>query len=236
MTGFQRFVHQQPAPAAPGDFAGANPRASLPAPSGGFVAGTDPLVVGNFAWGNPDTGKAESNSANGGLIGFVHREQGQTIITTFLDESRFAVQAGFMVTLMSRGDFWADFGDAGCNVGDPVYANNTTGAPQTSSSGATITPFVCATSVPVPAIATGATIAVTTGIATFGAVSQGTFEVGQTLTWSGMPANTEVRVVEVIDALHVQTDFRGRPAVSSTTITGRAGQLAKISTWSQPTA
>lgn len=236
--GFQKWVNQQPAPAVKGDFAGANPRASLLAPAGGFKAGSDPLTVGNFAWANPDTGIAESNSANGGLIGFVHREN-QTVITEFLGESRMVVQAGFPVTLQAQGDYWADFGDAGCEVGDPVYANNTTGAPQVSASGATLTNFVCASSVPVPAVSTAsATIAALTGVLTIGAMASGEFVAGQEITWSGMPDNVRALITGQLTgtpggAGTYATNYLERAAVTTTTVTGRAGSLAKISTWTQ---
>lgn len=237
---FQRQVNQQPAPAEAGDFASANPRASIPVGGPGFRAGTDPLIVGRFAWGNPDTLKAESNSANGGLLGFVHREN-QTIITTFLDEVRVAVQAGFPVTLMSQGDYWADV-PAGIDAGDPVYANNTTGVAQQASGGGTLTAFVAASSVPVPAVSdAGATIAAQTGIMTVpGPMGSGLFDVGQKLTWSGKDANAQAVITAQLTGTPGEdgtyaTTYINRAAVTATTITGTAGTLAKISTWAQVT-
>lgn len=242
MTGFQKFVNQQPAPAEPGDFAGANPRMSIPSPQGGFKVGADPLIVGRFAWGNPATGLAESNSANGGLLGFVHREN-QTIITEFLGESRMAVQAGFPVTLMGRGEFWADVGAAGCDAGEPVYANNTTGLAQQSSSGGTLTPYVFASTVPVPAVTDADTeIDAETGVMhVVSALASGVLEVGMVLTWPGMPANAHVVLqaqleTEGGDESTWQTSFYGQPAVAATTVTGTQGTMAKISTWIQPNA
>jgi hypothetical protein len=232
MSGFQKFVNQEPAPGEPGDFAGTNPRTSVPSsPAGAYKVGTDPLIVGNFAWFNPATGLAESNAANGGLIGFVHREN-QTIITNFLGESRLAVQAGFPVTGMSRGEFWASFPD-GADVGDPVYANDTTGAPQVAAGGGTLTPFVVASPVPVPAVTdSDTTIAVETGIMTVpSALVSGVLEVGMVLTWAGQPDNARAVITAQLSATTWQTSYIGRAAVSATTVTGNQGTMAKISTW-----
>lgn len=238
-TGFQTFVNQQPAPAVLGDFASVNPRASVPAGGDGILrAGSDPLLVGNFAWGNPDTGVAESNSANGGLIGFVHRNQTDTIITAFLGESRLAVQVGFPVTLFARGEFWASF-PAGAALGAAVYANNTTGAPQTDPTGATITAFVVASTVPVPAVSTAsATIAAATGVMTIGAVASGAFAAGQRITGVGITGRATITrqlTGSAGGAGTYQTDYTNKGAVATTTVTGVAGTLAKISTWIQPT-
>ncbi len=238
--GFQKQVNQQPAPAEAGDFASANPRASVPVGGPGFRVGTDALIVGRFAWGNPTTLKAESNAANGGILGFVHREN-QTVITEFLGEQRVAVQAGFPVTLMSQGDYWADVGAAGCDFGEPVYANDTTGVAQQSASGGTLTQFVFASSVPVPAVSTAsATIAAQTGVLTIGAVASGVFEVGQKLTWSGKNANAQAVITAQLTgtpggAGTYATTYVDRAAVTTTTVTATAGTLAKISTWAQAT-
>lgn len=236
MTGFQKFVNQQPAPGEPGDFAGANPRMSLPAsPAGAYKAGTDPLVIGNFAWFNPTTGIAESNNSNGGLLAFVHREN-QSIITEFLGESRMAVQAGFPVTGMSGSDFWASFPE-GAEVGDPVYANNTTGAPQVDNTGATITDFVVASPVPVPAVTDNdTTIAAETGVMTVpSALVSGALEVGMVLSWSGKDANARAVITAQLTATTWQTSYTNRAAVSATTVTGTQGTMAKISTYAQAT-
>lgn len=233
--GFQKHVNAQPAPGEAGDFAGTNPRMSVPVGGQGFVVGSDALIVGRFAWGNPTTGKAESNSANGGIVGFVHREN-QTIITAFLGEQRVAVETGFPVTLMSQGEFWADFGTAGGDAGDPVYANNTTGVAQVASSGGTLTNYVLAQDVPVPAVSNNdATMVLNTGvlIVPTGPAS-GVFEVGQKLTWSGQADDVLAVITGQIDATHYSTTYVNRAAVSARVITGTAGTLGKISSWIQP--
>lgn len=242
--GFQKVVNQQPAPAQPGDFAGANPRASVP--GGGslvapFVADTGGVRIGYFAWGNPETGKAANAVDADGLLGFVHREQQLLGITTFLAESSVIITEGQPVALMSRGEFWADFPD-GAAVGDPVYANDTTGAPQTSSSGATLTSFVVASKATAPAVTdTATTIAALTGVMTVAAMASGLIQVGDLLTWSGQPANTTVKVLAQLTgtpgaAGTYATDYVEFGAVTARAVTASQGTLAKISTWIQPTA
>lgn len=236
---FQTHVNRNPAPATAGDFAGSNPRASVPAGDGQYVAGADPLIVGRFAWFNPNTGKAESNAANGGILAFVHREN-QTIITAFLGEARVAVEEGFPVTGMVQGEFWADFGTAGGSAGDPVYANDTTGVAQVDPTGATLTNFVLAQDVPVPAVTDANTdIAANTGVMTVAAMASGVLEVGQSITWAGKDPNAYVTIYAQLTgtpggAGTYQTTYRNRPAVNNVTVTGTAGTLGKISSWIQP--
>ncbi|MCV5473623.1 hypothetical protein OFN43_32725, partial [Escherichia coli] len=50
MSGFQSVINQQQAPGVEGDFASANPKASLLAGEGALVAGANGVVVGRFAW------------------------------------------------------------------------------------------------------------------------------------------------------------------------------------------
>lgn len=239
--GFQKNVNQQPAPAEAGDFAGANPRMSVPVGGQGFVVGSDPLIVGRFAWGNPTTGKAESNAANTGIIGFVHREN-QTIITEFLGEQRVSVQTGFPVTLMCQGEFWADFGTAGGDAGDPVYANDTTGVAQVDPTGATLTQFVLAQDVPVPGVTSGAsTIALNTGVMTVAALASGILRVGDKITWAGKDANALAVITAQLTGTPglngtYSTTYVNRPAVTAHAVTATAGTLGKISSWIQAVA
>jgi len=232
--GFQRTVNQQPAPAVAGDFAGANPRMSIP--GSGFKAYSAGLSLGKFAWFNPDTGIARNASANAGILGFVHREQ-KAMLTDFLQEAGVIVPGGYPVDGLAQGDVWADVGAGGIDVGDPVYANNTTGAAQKSSSGSTLTRWVAASKVPVPAITNAdATITALTGILTIPTgLASGAFEVGQLLSWvTGFPANVFPKIAGQIDSTHWQTDYLERAAVVAQAITASAGALAKITTYIDP--
>lgn len=138
---FQAQVNSQPAPGESGDFASANPRASILAGPGQLVVPSGGLTVGTFAFVTPTTGAVTQGYTTGQLIGFVGRRQ-EGLITTFLAESVYTLQPGFDLTLMTEGDFWAKFAVAAPTPGVPVYANTSTGAPQVASSGGVLTQFV----------------------------------------------------------------------------------------------
>lgn len=133
--GFQTVVNLQQAPAVAGDFASANPRASVNAPADGtFVAGTGGATVGLFGWS--DANGNVTNAGSGAPTGFIHRDQ-QALITAFLGQTSVVIPQGETVTLFNAGDFWAQTGTV-ATVGQKVFASNTTGAIQTGAAGATI--------------------------------------------------------------------------------------------------
>lgn len=153
--GFQTQVNVTPAPAVAGDFASANPRASVLAGSGAFVADTAGVTVGKFAWIDPNGTVVHSygtlpNQPNG----FVHREQ-QALIPPFLGESTMVIPTGLPVTLHNQGDFWAKLTGATSVVrGSALYvdfssgdimAAATAGATATGSMGSTNTASLGAT-------------------------------------------------------------------------------------------
>lgn len=131
---FQAQVNAQPAPALSGDFASSNPRASAIAGPGQLVVPSGGLTVGAFAFINPADNTVHQSYVSGYEIGFVGRRQ-DGLITVFLAESVYALQAGFPLTLFSGGDFWAKFPAAAPTPGVPVYANTTDGTAQVSASG-----------------------------------------------------------------------------------------------------
>lgn len=226
---FQRVVNAQPAPGEPGDFASSNPRTSVDAGPGGFTADSDSIRVGYFAWGDPTTGLADNDLVANALLGFVHREQ-QALITAFLAPTSLLIPQGYPVTLMNQGDFWAYF-PTGAAVGDTVYANNTTGAPQNTSSGATATNFKVVSTVDVPNSVT-ASIA-TTGVMTVSVFGTGPgLAPGQFLTGTGVADQTEI-----LSQLSGTPGGAGTYQVSehvlvtSTTIAAVGGQMGKISSW-----
>lgn len=232
--GFQKFVNTQPAPGEAGDFAGTNPRMSLAAPAGGYKAGPDGVIVGRFAWADYDTGLVTNVKGALVLLGFIHREN-QALITEFLAEATYTIPEGFMVTLMSRGDFWADF-PAGADVGDLVYADPLTGLPTVTAGGNTLTPFKVASPAIANAVSNAATtIDVDTGVMTVAAMASGLFEVGQRLTWAGLDPNNRVTITRILTGAGAagtyQTTYLNRPAVGATTVTGSQGTLAKITSW-----
>lgn len=146
MSDFQTQVNIYPAPAVEGDFASANPRASVVAGPGALIVGnTTPVgltqagvLVGRFAWAsagsavNPVSGEVDgmvtvSSSGAGAPTGFVHREQ-QALITVFLGKATQLVPVGLPITLMSEGEFWAiNASNAASVIGNNVYVINATG-------------------------------------------------------------------------------------------------------------
>lgn len=126
---FQKVVNPYQAPAVAGDFASANPNASMLAGEGALVAGDAGVTVGVFAWADAD-GKVSNSKTTGGRIGFVHREQ-QASITGFLDEQGNTILKGQAMTLMTGGDFWARF-PAGAVIGQNVFAKDTDGTLKSS--------------------------------------------------------------------------------------------------------
>lgn len=136
--GFQTQVNRQQAPAIAGDFASANPRASMLATEGTLVAGVSGVTVGVFAWADAD-GVVTNAKATGGRIGFVHREQ-QATITTWMSESGNTIQAGRNITLMVGGDYWAKFAD-GATIGQKVFASDTDGSVKSAAAGATVSGY-----------------------------------------------------------------------------------------------
>lgn len=137
MSGFQSVINQQQAPGVEGDFASANPKASLLAGEGALVAGTNGVIVGRFAW---VTNGVVSNTGTGVPDGFVHRE-GQASITDWLAESSMTIQPGFQMTLMTAGDFWVKTAGV-ATVGQKIFAKLSDGSITTGAAGATVAGYV----------------------------------------------------------------------------------------------
>lgn len=125
-TGFQTFVNNELPDGVPGDFADVNPRASIDAGPGAFVAGIGGVTVGVFAWFDLVSGIATSYFRPNCVLGFVHREN-NGLITVFLGIATMQVVPGNMVTGMSQGGYKGVF-LGGANVGQKVYADPLTGA------------------------------------------------------------------------------------------------------------
>ena len=132
--GFQSTIHNDPNPAVAGDFASANPRASVLAGPGAFVAGTGGANVGLFGWA--DANGLVTNAGSGAPTGFIHRDM-NALITTWLGSASMNIPEGLPVTLMSAGDFWAQSLTV-ATVGQKVFASNTDGTVKTGAAGATI--------------------------------------------------------------------------------------------------
>jgi hypothetical protein len=189
MSNFPSKININQAPAVRGDFASQNPRASMLAGQGALVAPVGGLIVGNFAFvAKGANGDVVSQSyASGDEIGFLAREE-QALITAYLAGDSLVVPQGFMVTLYTRGDFYAYFGD-GATPGQAVYADETTGAAQ---SGAGTTSFTGAVGF------TGtASLATVGGVAqlTIATITSGLIEIGDTVSGTGTASNVVTSLV-----------------------------------------
>lgn len=190
--GFQTVINQYPAPAVAGDFASANPRASVVSYDGTLIAGSGGCNIGVFAWAD-----ASGNVTNSGVsvpTGFVHRDL-QGLQYNLLSDSTMNVPEGYPVTLYSAGDFWAKSSTA-ATPGQKIYATYGSGAISTGASG----------NPPAGASFTGAISGTTL---TVSAVASGTLAVGQPVSGAGVTAGT------VITALGTGTGGVGTYTVSA---------------------
>ena len=183
-TGFPRVVRNQPGIAVRGNFADTNVRASVISGPGMFVAAPSPRQpsIGRFAWGDQTDASPFAYGRyfgeTGFKLGFVHNDR-QALLTAFLDESTFLVQAGANLTLMNQGSFWAEF-LAGATPGQKVFANFLDGstyaaAPGTSTQTASVTASLAST-----------------GVLTVSAVGSGTLRVGAVLAGVNIPAGVAI--------------------------------------------
>lgn len=233
-AGFQRTVNLQQAAAVAGDFASANPRASVVGHEGTLVAGATGVTVARFAWAT-----AAGLVSNAGVLkptGFVHRRQGAALITTYLGEVSNLIPQGFEVTLMLSGDYWVA-PTAQVAIGQKVFANLGDGTIQSAAAGATIAGFV-------------GTASFATNVMTVTVVTSGTVDVNDVVTSAGVAAGTTVTAQltgtpggvgtyslstspgtitaqAVTTTSHVETDFTitGFPVGG----TGAVGELAVMS-------
>lgn len=138
MTGFQTSVARNLAFGTPGDFATANPYSSVPALAGELTAGSGGVTIAAWAWADDATGivtnaKPGSGANRKGFVGLNQR----AVITTYLAESTFVINAGMEVTLYNSGDFFVR-AVATVTVGLKAFANTTTGAITFAAAGATV--------------------------------------------------------------------------------------------------
>lgn len=185
---FQSSVKAKAAPGVSGDFCSVNPRASILATEGNLIAPPGGLLVGNFAFVNPADQSVHQGYTAGYQIGFLGRNA-QGLITAFLAEATELVQAGFMVTLFDKGEFWAQFA-GGATAGQIVYADQTTGEPVSGSATDTVTASAGYTG----------TASFATNVMTVVTTTAGVISVGDAVTSAGVTAGTTV--LAKVDATH----------------------------------
>lgn len=189
MTGFQRIINTEPAPAVEGDFASANPRASMLAGPAALVAGPLGVIVGRFGRANFANGavtNADPGVGTSSATGFVARPGNTAQITAWLGESSMIVYAGREITMHVRGDFWARFA-AGATPGQKVFASYADGLPVAGTAGGSVAGAVV-TAVG-GAVVTGS---IATTVLTVTAVTSGTLGIGSVLSGSGVTASTTI--------------------------------------------
>ncbi len=125
--GFPRQVNVQGAVAVEGDFCDANPKFTVDAGPGAFVAGPNGLTVARFAWADA-TNTYLSSTGQGAPTGFIHRDQ-QAIITAYLSEDTMVMYPGAAATAFNGGGFWVkNNGSTTSAIGNTAYANSSNGS------------------------------------------------------------------------------------------------------------
>ncbi len=180
-AGFQTFLNRELPPGVPGDWAGANIRATVLVGPWSLVAPPSGTTVGVVGWANPETGICSSYFQPNSFPGFIKRDL-QAQIYQFLGIATQQIASGYMVAAHAQGDFWALF-QGGCSVGNSVYANPTTGALIAGATGAAVTVTGAAGTV------SGSVLTLTT------APTSGTLAVGQIISMAGLPAGTYATAV-----------------------------------------
>ncbi len=127
---FPRQVNVQPAIAVEGDFSSINPRATVIAGVGAFIAAAAGITVGAFAWADPTFTYLSSNGA-GPVTGFIGREGLRADIVTpgpGYPDSSMVILGGSYITAYSSGDFYVrNNGSTTSAIGQKAYAFNATG-------------------------------------------------------------------------------------------------------------
>lgn len=243
---FQTTVNGLQAPGLKGGWASFNVHASLLESNTGDLSlpnatawktGLTGAIIGQFAFAdtttglvtsaNPGTGPLFTSGATGQpgriRIGFVQRDN-IGLITGFLGTATGLVPSGFEITLIRRGDVWAEF-LGGAAVGSFVFASYADGA---AIAGATST----------PPTGSAVTVTNTSGQPTL-TVTAGTVPaVGSPLTGTGVPAGAYVVSVAGQVVTMSANSTAGVTSVTATTAAltdfrvvslAAAGELAKIS-------
>lgn len=230
--GFQTTTNSQPAFAVAGDFCSQNPYFTYNAGPGGLIAGAAGVIVGRFAWAYPPadpdgTPTTVTNSGAGPVSGFVHREQ-QGLITTYLAIASMTVPQGFMITLMTGGDFWCvNAGATLAQIGQKAFANLADGTVRFAAAG-TIVGGASATGSDIAAGTFSTTGSVLGDVLTVTAVGSGTLYPGATVANAGLATGTKI-VNQISGTTGGVGTYRlnvaGQTVAAGQTITGTYGIL-----------
>ena len=206
---FQTRVNLYNPLAVAGDFASANPRATVLTPEAAFVAGPNGVTVGLFAWVAAD-GVTVNNYASAGVTpdGFVHRDQ-QGLLTEYLQAAGLLIPPGFPVTLMADGDFFAtNLGVSSLAPRDPIYAGYADGGIYSAAPG-------------------GASVTATIGSTNTASLgSTNTASLGATFTASAGSPNTNLVVTAVTGLISIGDTVSGTGITPGTTILSQVSGIA----------
>lgn len=139
---FQGAIHLYQNQAVSGDFATANPRASVVAGENQLIAGPNGVNVGCFAWLDVNGFVTNVNPGSGSPLGYVGRQQGEALITQWLGAASMNIPSGREVTLFEAGDFWGLSSVAAPVAGQGVFAKSADGTIQTAAVGSPPTGYV----------------------------------------------------------------------------------------------
>ena len=191
---FQTFVNLNNPLGVEGDFASANPRATVLTNDGGsLIAGPLGVFIGQFAWISAD-GRTVSNSGQypAQPDGYVHRDQ-QGLLTQYLQAAGKLIPPGFPVTLMRAGDFLdKNQGTASITRQSTLYASYIDGSLQTAA-------------------ATAGSVTATLG-------STNTASLGATFTGTASVASTSLVVTAVTGLISIGDTVNGSGITDAPTI------------------
>ncbi len=242
---FPNQVNTIQAPAVEGDFATANPRATVLAGEGALVSGNgviagalvNGIVVGRFAWlsyagVDSDNAPAIVNTFGGGLpAGLVHREQ-IGLITQYLATASMVLLKGQQAVVFNSIDIWVkNTGATAALVGMKAFANFADGTAYAAAAGTT--PAGGSGSASSIAAATfTATGSIANNVLTVTNVGAGSLYAGA--TFSGTGVSTGTKIVSQLTSTESGGALAGKgtyavsipgQTVASTTLSGTYGVL-----------
>ena len=195
---FQTFTNALQAPGIAGDFASANPRATLLSSQNynntGFIAGPNGLTIGLFAWVDTATYRLASNSGAGAPNGVVGRQGMSGLITTYLTAYGMTIPAGMMAgSLYDAGDFFVvNNGTTEATPGMKAYANNGTGVASFAATGNPTSAAVSASTATIAAETGSWTGSITDNVMTIPGAVTGIAVVGGVLSGTGVASGTVI--------------------------------------------
>ena len=207
MNDFPSQVNSIQAPGNAGDFASANPRATVLAGEGGLISGAGVIsgvtvqgcVIGRFGWTtyqtlDNDNAPATLNTFGTGLpAGLVARRQ-VGLITAYLGTAVQYLQSGFQIACYNEVDMWiVNNGSGAALVGQKAFASYADGSASFAAAGSTPTGGSGSASSVAANPAANVTAGTIVGdVFTAGGTLTGNIYPGSTLSGTNVATNTKV--------------------------------------------